>query len=306
MLRQPRDRPASAFRRSRASTALTTADGIPYSKIATLHGRDVLATTVLQTCIRYESRTKSCQFCAIGQSLAAGRTIAHKTPAAARRGRERRRRARRRQAHGDDHRHAATPATAARRPVRQRARDQGRRRPADPGAVRAAGRRSLVRAHARTPASTRWACIWRSVTPELRGADHAGQGEVPVERYMSAFEAAVPVFGRGQVSTYILAGLGDTREAILGICERLIALGVYPFVVPFVPISRHAARRPSRRRARSSWHRCSGRSAQMVARRAALRPTSRPAAASAAPARRSRSTKSWRARSCRRIGAGAA
>jgi hypothetical protein len=58
-----------------------TADGVPYSKIAVLHGRDVLATTVLQTCIRYQSRTKTCQFCAIGQSLAAGRTIELKTPA---------------------------------------------------------------------------------------------------------------------------------------------------------------------------------------------------------------------------------
>jgi len=49
--------------------------------------------------------------------------------------------------------------------------------------------------------------------------------------------SAVPVFGRGQVSTYILAGLGDTAEAILVTCDKLIALGVYPFVVPFVPIS---------------------------------------------------------------------
>jgi biotin synthase-related radical SAM superfamily protein len=39
------------------------------------------------------------------------------------------------------------------------------------------------------------------------------------------------------VSSYILAGLGDTREAILAMCERMIALGVYPFVVPFVPIA---------------------------------------------------------------------
>jgi biotin synthase-related radical SAM superfamily protein len=45
------------------------------------------------------------------------------------------------------------------------------------------------------------------------------------------------VFGRGQVSTYILAGLGDTATEILAACERLVALGVYPFVVPFVPIS---------------------------------------------------------------------
>src|SRR5260370_2042419 len=59
---------------------LVTAEGIPYWKIAVLHGRDVLATTVLQTCVRYQSRTKTCQFCAIGQSLAAGRTVERKTP----------------------------------------------------------------------------------------------------------------------------------------------------------------------------------------------------------------------------------
>jgi radical SAM protein (TIGR04043 family) len=64
-----------------------------------------------------------------------------------------------------------------------------------------------------------------------------GKAQVSVERYFDAFAAAVPVFGRGQVSTYILAGLGDTKEAILETCAKLIALGVYPFVVPFVPIS---------------------------------------------------------------------
>ncbi|HET9933427.1 MAG TPA: radical SAM protein, partial [Polyangiaceae bacterium] len=48
---------------------------------------------------------------------------------------------------------------------------------------------------------------------------------------------ALGVFGRGQVSTYILAGLGDTREEILEACERLAGIGVYPFVVPFVPIA---------------------------------------------------------------------
>jgi radical SAM protein (TIGR04043 family) len=64
-----------------------------------------------------------------------------------------------------------------------------------------------------------------------------GKAQVPISRYMSAFEAAVKVFGRGQVSTYILAGLGDTQEAILEISAQLLALGVYPFVVPFVPIS---------------------------------------------------------------------
>jgi radical SAM protein (TIGR04043 family) len=76
-----------------------------------------------------------------------------------------------------------------------------------------------------------------AVTPEVRARIMPGKAQVSVERYYEAFAAAVPTFGRGQVSTYILAGLGDTAAAILDTSERLIALGVYPFVVPFVPIS---------------------------------------------------------------------
>ena len=60
---------------------LNTAEGVPYWKIAQLHSRDTLATTVLQTCIRYGNGTTKCQFCAIGESLKGGRTIARKTPA---------------------------------------------------------------------------------------------------------------------------------------------------------------------------------------------------------------------------------
>jgi radical SAM protein (TIGR04043 family) len=75
------------------------------------------------------------------------------------------------------------------------------------------------------------------LTPALRDKLMPGKAEVPLERYMAAFRAAVAVFGRGQVSTYILAGLGDSRETILKTSQDLIDMGVYPFVVPFVPIS---------------------------------------------------------------------
>jgi radical SAM protein (TIGR04043 family) len=59
---------------------LSTADGIPYWKIALLHSHDVLATTVQQTCMRYRDAATACQFCAIEKSLDQGRTIARKTP----------------------------------------------------------------------------------------------------------------------------------------------------------------------------------------------------------------------------------
>ena len=58
---------------------LTTADGISYEKIARLHGRDVLATTVVQTCIRY-AEDQRCRFCTIEESLRAGATTQVKFP----------------------------------------------------------------------------------------------------------------------------------------------------------------------------------------------------------------------------------
>jgi radical SAM protein (TIGR04043 family) len=75
-----------------------------------------------------------------------------------------------------------------------------------------------------------------AVTDEVRQRIMPGKAEVPLSRYFEAFSAAVEVFGRGQVSTYILAGLGDSEAAITEMSERLCGLGVYPFVVPFVPI----------------------------------------------------------------------
>ena len=59
---------------------LVTAEGVPYQKIALLHGKDVLATTVVQTCIRYLEEQR-CKFCAIEESLRSGATLAAKTPA---------------------------------------------------------------------------------------------------------------------------------------------------------------------------------------------------------------------------------
>ena len=215
---------------------MQTFDGVPYSQIAVLHGRDVLATTVLQTCIRYQSRTKTCQFCAIGQSLAAGRTVARKTP-------EQLAEVARAAVLLDGVKHmvmtTGTPATSDRGaailaesafavkaaidlPI------QGQCEPPDDdvwfGRMKAAGVDAL-------------GMHLEAVTPAVRARIMPGKASVPLERYMQAFAAAVPVFGRGQVSTYILAGLGDTPEAILSTCEALVGLGVYPFVVPFVPIS---------------------------------------------------------------------
>ncbi|MDQ7976896.1 MSMEG_0568 family radical SAM protein [Paraburkholderia sp. SARCC-3016] len=217
-------------------TRLQTLDGVPYSHIATLHGTDVLATTVLQTCIRYESRKKSCKFCAIGQSLAAGRTIARKTP-------EQLAEVARAAVLLDGVKHmvltTGTPPTP----------DRGARILCESAFAIKAAVDLPIQAQCEPPDDDRWfermkasgvdtlGMHLEAVTPAVRERIMPGKASVPVSRYMEAFRAAVAVFGRGQVSTYILAGLGDSADAILSMSRELIALGVYPFVVPFVPIS---------------------------------------------------------------------
>ena len=215
---------------------LKTADGIPYKQIALLHGHDVLATTVLQTCIRYGNRETSCQFCAIGQSLASGQTIARKTPE-----------------------QLAEVAEAAVRldGVKQVVMTTGTPNGSDRGAAYLAECARAIKQRVNIPIQAQ--CeppddfIWfqrmrdagienlgmhlEAVTPEVRAKIMPGKAEVSLERYFEAFAAAVEVFGWGQVSTYLLAGLGDSFEALVTASDRLIQTGVYPFVVPFVPIA---------------------------------------------------------------------
>jgi radical SAM protein (TIGR04043 family) len=215
---------------------LQTLDGVPYSKIATLHGRDVLATTVLQTCIRYESRKNTCQFCAIGQSLAAGRTIARKTP----------------EQLGEVAR-AAVLLDGVKHMVMTtgtpNATDRGARILCESAFGVKAAVDLPIQAQCEPPDDDAWFQRLKDagvdalgmhleiISPEVRQAIMPGKAKVSVERYFEAFAAAVDVFGRGQVSTYVLAGLGDTAEVILEAADQLIAVGVYPFVVPFTPIS---------------------------------------------------------------------
>ncbi len=215
--------------------AQSTADGVPYWKIAQLHATDVLATTVLQTCTRYGDRQTACQFCAIGQSLAAGRTIARKTPAQLAEVAEA---AVRLDAVTHMVMTTGTPGTP----------DRGARVLAECAAAITARVDLPIQAQCEPPDDSVWFSRLRdagvvslgmhleAVTEPVRARIMPGKAEVPVAFYLGAFETAVRVFGRGQVSTYILGGLGDRREDILAICRVLVAIGVYPFVVPFVPI----------------------------------------------------------------------
>jgi len=215
---------------------LSTTDGIPYWKLAQLHSRDTLATTVLQTCIRYGDPATKCQFCAIGESLKAGRTIARKEPAQLA---EVAAAAQRLDGIGNVVLTTGTPPTP----------DRGALVLADAAAAIKRATGLPIQAQCEPPADFHWFSRLRAAGVDALGMHleawdetvrrriMPGKAEVPVSFYLEAFAAAVPIFGRGQVSTYLLAGLGDSAEGLVAAARTLVSLGVYPFVVPFVPVT---------------------------------------------------------------------
>ncbi|MBF6174987.1 MSMEG_0568 family radical SAM protein [Nocardia blacklockiae] len=215
---------------------LRTADGVAYEQIAKLHGADVLATTVVQTCIRY-GEDQRCRFCAIEASLAAGSTVAVKRPE-----------------------QLAEVAAAAVRldGVRQMVMTTGTTAGKDRGArhlarcVRAV-RRAVpglpIQVQCEPPADLAVLTELReagaesigihveSLDDRVRARWMPGKSTVPLSEYRAAWAEAVRVFGRNQVSTYLLVGLGEDPDDLVRGARELIEMGVYPFVVPFRPLA---------------------------------------------------------------------
>jgi radical SAM protein (TIGR04043 family) len=213
---------------------LTTADGIPYEKIALLH-LDSLASTVVQTCA-YWGNDDQCTFCGIGLSLESGRTIVKKTPAmlaevavAAR---------------DLDGAVDATLTTGSSRGVDRGARYVGRcgqavkeasglpvevqfEPPLDLDVINEVGDMGIdsVGIHVET------------FDPQVLARVAPAKAASGIESYFAAWERAVKVFGEGQVSTYVILGMGEDPEITIQGARRAIDMGVYPFVVPLKPVA---------------------------------------------------------------------
>lgn len=206
---------------------LRTEEGIPYKKIALLHGVDCLATTVYQKCIRW--RSAPCWFCGIERSLEYGGTIEQKTPhqlevvaeAAKKEG--------------------ATHVTLTTGTVNER----------DKGAVILA---ECATALKRTglPVHSQVEPVSREYLEQLKdqGADTMGIHIETVDRnlfekicpskdfqgFNNAWKDAVEIFGENQVSSYVLVGLGEDERRMLTGIEDMVQRGIIPFVVPFRPL----------------------------------------------------------------------
>ncbi|MGZ8749567.1 MAG: MSMEG_0568 family radical SAM protein [Pseudonocardia sp.] len=212
---------------------LTTADGVPYWQIALMH-LDSMASTVLQTCA-YWGNDDQCRFCGIGVTLAAGRTIAKKTPAM-----------------------LAEVAVAARDldGAVDATLTTGSTATPDRGAMYVARCAAAVKEAAALPVQVQFeppadldvidrvadlgvdsvGIHVESFDPAVLARVAPGKARWGIDAYFVAWERAVAAFGPGQVSTYVILGMGEDVDVTVEGCRRAIDLGVYPFVVPLRPV----------------------------------------------------------------------
>ena len=207
---------------------LKTDGGIPYRKIALLHGRDCLATTIYQKCIR--QRKTPCTFCGIELSLHYGTTVERKTPS-----------------------DLAKVAEAAKKEgVSHITLTTGTPNEKDKGALLLEACCTALK-NMDFPIHVQLEPVERKYVELLKnsGADTIGIhietpdesvfGKVCPGKDFSAFKTAwrdaVDVFGENQVSSYVLVGLGETDHAMSSGIEEMVRMGIIPYVVPFRPIS---------------------------------------------------------------------
>ena len=212
---------------------MTTSDGVPFWKIALMH-LDSLASTVIQTCIWWGTE-EQCHFCGIELSLQAGRTIPVKRPW-----------------------QLAEVAVAAKRldGAVDVTLTTGTTGSADKGALYLGKCAKAIKEASGLPVQAQFeppddlsvleqikdmgvdsvGMHVESFDPKVFSRVAAGKARRGVDAYFTAWEKAVDVFGAGQVSTYVILGMGEDPKLTAEGCKRAVEMGVYPFVVPLRPI----------------------------------------------------------------------
>lgn len=214
---------------------LESSEGIPFRKLALLHGKDCLASTVLQQCSRYADPNLRCRFCALGKTLESGDTVIRKTPEQLAEAAEAAKRL-------DNIKHVTL--TSGTTKIRQR------------GILYLGECASAITERTGLPVQIQFeppedfsvfktlkkmkvanvAMHVESLDENIRRTMTPGKAEIPLHYYFSAFEHAISVFGRNRVGTYVILGLGEDRDLTLKRALQLVEMGVYPNIVPLRPL----------------------------------------------------------------------
>lgn len=212
--------------------AAHTSEGVPFAKIARLHGNDCLASTVIQDCV-YWGTQSACRFCAIGTSLRDGTTVRRKPPSAL----------------------AEVAAVAALGGIRHVTLTTGSSVTGEDEIDHLAACTGAIKAAVDLPVQVQCMPGHADLLVKLyeAGVDTVGihietcdpdtlalvapvKARLGWNAYVECWKQAVEMFGRWQVVSYLIAGLGERTDRLLHGVEQLCDLGVYPHLVPLRPI----------------------------------------------------------------------
>jgi radical SAM protein (TIGR04043 family) len=210
---------------------LVTSEGLQMKRIALAHGRDCIASTVYQRCVRWR-RGEQCHFCGIELSLSHGATTEVKKPddladvASA--------------AEGEGFSHltltTGTPSL----------RDKGAGLLSQ--AARAVKESTKMRVHVQLePVEREDIEMLHSAGADSIGIHIESLDRSTLERicpgkagdwdgYFTSWNHSLDVFGANQVSSYVILGLGEDRRATLAGIDRMCQEGIIPYIVPLRPM----------------------------------------------------------------------
>ena len=213
---------------------LQTANGVTFDRIALTHGIECLASTVYQDCVYWKTEA-GCTFCGIGLSLAGNSTVLEKEPDDIGLVAENAVRL-----DGVTHVTLTTGMRVSEKTVMHHL----------SGCVRAIKQRTSLPVHVQI-------CPPGDLS-DLEALKQAGVDTIGIhietfdaaalkrvapakaacglEPYIQAWKHAVTVFEKNQVSSFLIAGLGEEPSSILSGAELLCKLGVFPYLLPLRPI----------------------------------------------------------------------
>jgi len=205
-----------------------TSDGVSMKKIALVHGRDCLASTIYQKCV-YWACGEACKFCGIELSLQSGDTILEK-----------------------NHHQMVEVIAAAKNEGRcshmtltSGTDDKGTERyieiligikekyPNLPLHVQIEPLHDLTYLNRLQEAGADIIGIHIEVLDKnIREIITPGKSNIPYELFEENWKHALDIFGKNQVASYILTGFGESSDDLVLDLEKIISIGVIPYITP--------------------------------------------------------------------------
>jgi len=208
-----------------------TSDGIPMKKIALVHGIDCLSSTIYQKCV-YHGCGEGCKFCAIELSLENETTIEEKN--------------------SKQMCEVIVPAKKEGR-CNHMTLTSGTDEKIDKGAIRYIELLEGIKENfpklplhvqiepledlsyideLRDAGANTIGIHLEVLDQNLRKTVTPGKSRITYEAYEKNWKHALDVFGKNQVSSYLLTGFGESQEDFISDAEKVISLGVIPYITP--------------------------------------------------------------------------